>query len=108
MTIGLSSTILQTEALRAAVKEAHSGQDVQQYEVAIAALQDTVTKDADAVLNADWMEKVKKLNTVETGKLEAELKGYKNNLIKESIRVRMLYDLYCEVLLILRFQDGLR
>jgi COP9 signalosome complex subunit 1 len=35
-----------------------------------------------------WMEKKYKQNKAETTRLEHELKGYKNNLIKESIRVR--------------------
>jgi COP9 signalosome complex subunit 1 len=34
-----------------------------------------------------WMEKKNKQNKAETTRLEHELKGYKNNLIKESIRV---------------------
>jgi hypothetical protein len=34
-----------------------------------------------------WMEKKDKQNKAETTRLEHELKGYKNNLIKESIRV---------------------
>jgi hypothetical protein len=35
-----------------------------------------------------WVDTVGKQNLAETARLEAELKGYKNNLIKESIRVR--------------------
>jgi COP9 signalosome complex subunit 1 len=34
-----------------------------------------------------WIEKKDKQNKAETTRLEHELKGYKNNLIKESIRV---------------------
>jgi COP9 signalosome complex subunit 1 len=34
-----------------------------------------------------WMERKDKQNKAETTRLEHELKGYKNNLIKESIRV---------------------
>jgi hypothetical protein len=36
-----------------------------------------------------WMEKKDKQNRAETTRLEHELKGYKNNLIKESIRVSL-------------------
>jgi hypothetical protein len=43
--------------------------------------------DADGLLDQAWIEKREKLNGAEAGRLEAELKGYKNNLIKESIRV---------------------
>ena len=35
----------------------------------------------------DWVERKKKENQRETEKLESELRGYKNNLIKESIRM---------------------
>lgn len=35
----------------------------------------------------DWVEKATKMNDQETDRLEQELRGYKNNLIKESIRV---------------------
>ena len=37
-----------------------------------------------------WIDTVKKENKVKTDKLEMELKGYKNNLIKESIRVCLI------------------
>ena len=42
----------------------------------------------EAVRDKAWMERMEKQNMVETHRLEAQLKGYKNNLIKESIRVR--------------------
>ena len=34
-----------------------------------------------------WVSNTERANKAETARLEAELKGYKNNLIKESIRV---------------------
>lgn len=85
--IGLSSTYLYLDALKAAVREAKAGEDVQQYETAMVALQDMAFRDPDAKPDQEWMERTKKRNTLETSKLEGELKGYKNNLIKESIRV---------------------
>ena len=45
--------------------------------------------DPDAVLDRMWMEKTRKKVKIETDRMELELKGYKNNLIKESIRVRL-------------------
>lgn len=42
-----------------------------------------------ASLDTDWMERAAKQVAAETERLEIELKGYKNNLIKESIRVRL-------------------
>lgn len=34
-----------------------------------------------------WIESTRKSNKDETKRLEAELRGYKHNLVKESIRV---------------------
>lgn len=44
--------------------------------------------DPAAVYNTEWIQNTEKANAVELHRLEAELKGYKNNLVKESIRVR--------------------
>lgn len=44
--------------------------------------------DQDAIIDRSWIERKEKQNKAESSRLEAELKGYKNNLIKESIRVR--------------------
>ena len=41
----------------------------------------------EAVRDDAWISTVDRHNQAETARLEAELKGYKNNLIKESIRV---------------------
>ena len=41
----------------------------------------------DVVPDLAWVDKMTRQVKVETDRLEAELKGYKNNLIKESIRV---------------------
>ena len=89
MLIGLSSPHLQVEALKAALKETKAGEDIQEYAAAVSALKEVDPQDEDAVLDVEWVDKTKKKTLLETSKLEGELKGYKNNLIKESIRVGM-------------------
>jgi COP9 signalosome complex subunit 1 len=87
--IGTASTVLASEALKAAVTEAKSSNDVQRYVNAIAALKPHLPAgDQEGILDQAWMEIKEKQNKAESNRLEAELKGYKNNLIKESIRVR--------------------
>ena len=85
--IGVSSTYLCVEALKAAIKEAKDGYDVGRYEQATATLQEIVPNDPDASVDAAWVNRMKKVVKAETDRMELELKGYKNNLIKESIRV---------------------
>jgi COP9 signalosome complex subunit 1 len=41
----------------------------------------------EAIFDQAWVDKTDKANRTETHRLEVELKGYKNNLVKESIRV---------------------
>lgn len=41
----------------------------------------------EAKYNSVWVSETEKANRSETHHLEAELKKYKNNLVKESIRV---------------------
>ena len=85
--IGISSTYLCHEALKAAVAEAKRGKDVGRYENAVAALHEVAPDSPEAKLDTIWIERTNKIVKAETDKLEQELKGYKNNLIKESIRV---------------------
>ncbi|KAG8526924.1 uncharacterized protein KY384_008353 [Bacidia gigantensis] len=92
--IGVSSTYLCLDALKAAIKEVkkntdetRKGVDVSQYEQAVATLYGIVPSDPDAILDTAWVERMKKVSKAETDKMEVELKGYKNNLIKESIRM---------------------
>jgi COP9 signalosome complex subunit 1 len=81
--------VLALEALKAAVTEAKAGSDVNRYLDAVALLRPHLTPgDQDGVLDRSWIERKEKQNKAESSRLEAELKGYKNNLIKESIRVR--------------------
>jgi hypothetical protein len=87
--IGKCSTVLSLDALRLAVAEAKSGKDVERYEQAVEALKQAAPHDPDAVLDQRWVDVTKQTVRAETDKLEHELKGYKNNLIKESIRVSL-------------------
>ncbi|KAI5304288.1 hypothetical protein KEM56_006659 [Ascosphaera pollenicola] len=87
--IGTRSKFLATEALRLAVKEAKSGRDVEAYRKATEALS-RVSGEEDVKTSAvdmRWIEKTTRQNELEAERLESELRGYKNNLIKESIRM---------------------
>lgn len=75
--------------MKAAVAEAKSGKDVGRYERAVKALAEVAPN--EAVLDKEWVEHTQKLVRAETDRLEHELRGYKNNLIKESIRVRLAF-----------------
>lgn len=79
--------MLSVDALKAAVVESKAGTDWGRYRAAVTRLQDVAPNDELAASDSDWVERTKKRNAAESDRLEAELKGYKNNLIKESIRV---------------------
>jgi len=64
---------------------------VELYQAVTKALYQIVPDDPDATLDSAWISKTQAEVNKETARLEAELKGYKNNLIKESIRVRMTF-----------------
>lgn len=85
--IGTSSIPLSSEALKSAIAEAKQGKDVGKYDAAVSALREISPDDPNAKPDLSWIEKTSKQVKVETDRLETELKGYKNNLIKESIRV---------------------
>ncbi|KAI1618278.1 26S proteasome regulatory subunit N7 [Exophiala viscosa] len=86
--IAACSTALQEEAARLAVVEAKKGSDVRNYHEAVALLKRASrSKDIDTLLDPVWAAQQEKKNAIETARLENELKGYKNNLIKESIRM---------------------
>ncbi|KAI9731477.1 MAG: hypothetical protein M1834_004597 [Cirrosporium novae-zelandiae] len=85
--IGQCSAYLQLEALKAAVAEAKKGKNVDDYDYAVNALRDASPDDPDAIIDTTWRLKTMKHVNAETERLENELKGYKNNLIKESIRM---------------------
>ena len=85
--IGTCSSYLGVEALKTTVREAKKGKDVKRYLEAQTHLETIGPQEREAVRDTAWMDMTEKLNQAETQRLEAELKGYKNNLIKESIRV---------------------
>ena len=85
--VGSLSTFLSVEALKAAVVEAKTGKDIRRYVEALTRLEAVAPSEPEATRDQVWIDTVDKKNQAETARLETELKGYKNNLIKESIRV---------------------
>lgn len=63
------------------------GRDVQLYRDAYELLRVLGPDEPEAKFNNTWVSETDKANRAETHHLEAELKKYKNNLVKESIRV---------------------
>lgn len=86
--IGTCSPLLSTDALKAAIAEARTSKDVSRYERAVRALAEVAPNDPDASLDPAWVQETNRYVHTQTERLEHELRGYKNNLIKESIRVR--------------------
>jgi COP9 signalosome complex subunit 1 len=86
--MGTTSSYLSADALRAAVVEAKQGKDVEMYKQCVKTFYEIHPNDPGAVMDEAWIERVTTEVRLETQRLEKELKGYKNNLIKESIRVR--------------------
>lgn len=77
------------DALRLAAREVvDNGNDVQLYRNIMEDLRSFIPTDPTAVYDTQWADKTEKANKAELSRLESELKGYKNNLVKESIRVR--------------------
>ena len=85
--IGRSSVTLCIDALKAAIAEAKRGRDTQRYRDAVECLRIASPSDLEANFDQKWLEQQEVANRAETARLQAELKVYKNNLIKESIRV---------------------
>ncbi|KAE8151078.1 COP9 signalosome subunit 1 [Aspergillus avenaceus] len=85
--IGTCSTYLSVEALKAAIIEAKSSKDVSRYERAVRALAEVASNEPEATPDKEWVDRMRKVVKAETDRLEHELRGYKNNLIKESIRM---------------------
>lgn len=85
--IGRTCVPLCVEALKAAVAEAKSGQDVKRYREAWEMIRLASPSESEALLDQDWLEKTTKANQTQTQHLENQVKLYKANLIKESIRV---------------------
>lgn len=85
--IGRSSVPLCVDALKAAVQEAKAGKDILRYQMAVNSLFQAARNEPEALLDKAWLDAKAKENRETTLHLQAELQGYKNNLIKESIRV---------------------
>ncbi|KAJ4144616.1 hypothetical protein LMH87_003491 [Akanthomyces muscarius] len=85
--IGKSCVPLRLDALKAAITEAKSGRDVSQYKQAWDCIRKLAPEEPEATRDEAWIDATEKSNKAETQRLESELKGYKNNLIKESIRM---------------------
>lgn len=58
------------------------------YDAALNAMREIVPNEAKNLRDLSWVDKTMRQVKAESDRLETELKGYKNNLIKESIRVR--------------------
>lgn len=86
-TIAGSSRYLGVDALRLALKEARQGRNVDKYLELIWLAEQVAPSDPITIKDQDWIESTSRQVRAETTRLENELKGYKNNLIKESIRV---------------------
>ena len=91
--IGKSCVPLCVDALKTAVQEAKKGSDVTRYKDAWDCIRLAAPTEPEAQRDEAWIEAVEKANKAETTRLESELKGYKNNLIKESIRVSFVLPL---------------
>jgi COP9 signalosome complex subunit 1 len=84
--IGSHSPYFAVDAYRMAIMEAKKGKNVDLYTTLVEDLSEIAPKDPAASLDTAWVEKKTRETTQEQDRLEHELKSYKNNLIKESIR----------------------
>ena len=87
MLIGRSSVVLYLDALRAAFAEAKKSHDPGRYREAASYLSLAAPDEAEELFSKSWLERIDAENTAETMRLEREMKVYKNNLVKESIRM---------------------
>lgn len=85
--IGVCSAFLGVDALKLAIAEAKAGKDTRRYREAATHLQTIGHGEREGEIDQAWIDRQERQNQEETRRAEAELKGYKNNLIKESIRV---------------------
>ena len=88
--IALKSSTLQVDALKLAIrliKDTTFNVSLYQETVEQLRLVDSISE--ESVLDRSWVENATRSTKITTEKLEAELKNYKNNLIKESIRVTL-------------------
>jgi COP9 signalosome complex subunit 1 len=87
--IGSHSPYLALDAYRLAIAEAKKGKNVNLYLQLVEELSSIAPQDPAALTDTTWAEKKAQETQREQDRLEHELKSYKNNLIKESIRVRL-------------------
>ncbi|KAF5023347.1 hypothetical protein F66182_4585 [Fusarium sp. NRRL 66182] len=85
--IGKSSVPLSVDALKAAVAEAKAGSDVPYYLEAWGCIRNAAPEEPEAERDQAWIDRVERENKTETSRLESQLKQYRHNLIKESIRM---------------------
>lgn len=57
------------------------------YRNAVETLREVAPGEPEAEPDKEWVEATERSNKKETQRLETELRGYKNNLVKESVRV---------------------
>lgn len=70
--------------------EAKKGRNVAHYNAALEAINRIASDEPEAQRDTQWVANMEKQNKIDGARLETELKGYKNNLIKESIRVSVV------------------
>lgn len=89
MFIANHSEFLAVEALKLAIHKLKDpkSNDTPRYREAVKLLQTFSPGDSDAVLDVAWVDRTSREVADKSEKIEAELKSYKHNLIKESIRV---------------------
>ncbi|KAF2206547.1 hypothetical protein CERZMDRAFT_52864 [Cercospora zeae-maydis SCOH1-5] len=84
--IAIRCPSLSRQALVMAIAKAKSGRDVQLYN-RLTELAGNLGLSHLAVVDVEWASQKDEENRREQGRLESELRGYKNNLIRESIRM---------------------
>lgn len=87
MHIGQTSPVLCVDALRAAVAEAKKSENVSAYKTAWSCIRYAAPNDPAAQLDQAWINRKSSEQAIKLKKLNHELAGYRNSLVKESIRV---------------------
>jgi COP9 signalosome complex subunit 1 len=87
LAIARTSPPLSADAFRMAIVEAKRGVNIDLYMTLVEDFSKLLPTDALAQVDTAWAEATARRVKVDTDRLEHELKTYKNNLIKESIRM---------------------
>ncbi|KAI4653525.1 hypothetical protein J4E93_001291 [Alternaria ventricosa] len=85
--IGAHSPYLAADAYHLAIAEAKKGKNVDLYKGLVEEYSRIAPQDPASVVDTTWVERQTRMVREEHDRLEHELKSYKNNLIKESIRM---------------------